>query len=336
MGKKYDVLLLGYYGFGNLGDELLAEAAVSLLREAGVAQSRIAILSSAPADSEERFGVVSFNRWRLGEVTKACSESRTLLLGGGGLFQDSTSLRSCLYYCAVMLIAKVKGLRIWAVGQSVGPLRSKAARAVARLALSLCSYISVRDESSLKMAGELGLSAELTPDLVMSLAPEKNAVKEPLILFNARPGYGDLARKAAARCREAAEANGCEVRGVALAAEDAAEIERLRSLQDVKIRDIITVRNLEEFSAAIKGASGAVGMRLHFLMLCLLAGIPLAGCAYDPKVLGFCMRYNVEVVGEDPIRLGKLNDDTVQSEAAAAVREKFTAGLRGVLGDING
>ena len=48
------------------------------------------------------------------------------------------------------------------------------------------------------------------------------------------------------------------------------------------------------------------------------------------------MRFNVEVVGEDPIRLGKLNDDTVQSEAAAAVREKFTAGLRGVLGDING
>ena len=93
MGKKYDVLLLGYYGFGNLGDELLAEAAVSLLREAGVAQSRIAILSSAPADSEERFGVVSFNPRPHGEVTKASSDSPTLLLGGGGHFHDSTNLR---------------------------------------------------------------------------------------------------------------------------------------------------------------------------------------------------------------------------------------------------
>ncbi len=336
MKKDFDVLLLGYYGFGNLGDELLAEASVHLLHECGVARERIAILSAAPPDSEKRLGIRAFNRWKIGEMSAACSNSRTLLLGGGGLFQDATSLRSCLYYYAVMWVAKMKGMKIWAAGQSIGPLNSKASRAVARRAFSLCSYISVRDGRSLKMAEELGIRAEFTPDLAMSFAPERSSAKEPVVLFNARPGYEGLALTAAKRCRELAEANNWEVLGVALAGEDAAEIDRLRSLQYIKIRDIITVRNIEEFSAAAAGASGAVGMRLHFLALCLLAGVPLAGCAYDPKVSGFCMRYNIETIGEGPVGLGGCGDDTVLREARLAVRENFAAGLRSVLGDING
>ncbi|MDO4560493.1 MAG: polysaccharide pyruvyl transferase CsaB [bacterium] len=336
MKKEFDVLLLGYYGFGNLGDELLAEAAVALLREAGVKRERIAVLSASPADSEKKLGVRAFNRWKMSAAVKACAKSRTLLLGGGGLFQDSTSLRSCLYYCAVMLAAKACGLKIWAEGQSVGPLNSKAAHIVTRLSLSLCSHLSVRDEASLKKAGELGLRAEFIPDLVMSLRPEKNAPQKPWLLFNARPGHEALARAAAERCRALAEANGWEVRGVALSGEDAAEIAMLQDLQYIKIRDIITVRNIEDFSAAARDASGAIGMRLHFLVLCRLAGVPAAGCAYDPKVSGFCMRYNIGMIDDGSVGLRGGADDIALSEARETVREKFTAGLRSVLGDVYG
>ena len=336
MKKEFDVLLLGYYGFGNLGDELLAEAAVALLCEAGVKRERIAILSASPADSEKKLGVRAFDRWKVSAVVKACAKSRTLLLGGGGLFQDSTSLRSCLYYCAVMLAARACGLKIWAEGQSVGPLNSKAAHIVTRLSLSFCSHLSVRDEASLKKTGELGLRAEFIPDLVMSLRPEKNASKRPRprLLFNARPGHEVLARAAAERCCALAEANGWEVRGVALSGEDAAEIAGLQDLQYIKIRDIITVRSIEDFSAAARGASGAVGMRLHFLVLCRLAGIPAAGCAYDPKVSGFCMRYSIGMIDDGPVSLRGGAGDIELGEARETVREKFTAGLRSVLGEV--
>ena len=48
------------------------------------------------------------------------------------------------------------------------------------------------------------------------------------------------------------------------------------------------------------------------------------------------MRYNIETIGEGPVGLGGCGDDTVLREARLAVRENFAAGLRSVLGDING
>ena len=57
-------------------------------------------------------------------------------------------------------------------------------------------------------------------------------------------------------------------------------------------------------------------MRLHFLILCTLSGVPCAGCAYDPKVSGFCKEYGIPAVsGGFDVSLspvldsGKLEDD---------------------------
>ena len=143
MKKEFDVLLLGYYGFGNLGDELLCEASLRLLASCGVPKERVALLSAAPRESEERYGVRTFNRWSLREIGRACAASRSLLLGGGGLFQDSTSARSCVYYYAAVRIARLLGLRVWAEGQSVGPLRRGLSRALTRGAFGSCVHTGV-------------------------------------------------------------------------------------------------------------------------------------------------------------------------------------------------
>ena len=51
MSKKYDVALLGYYGFKNLGDELLLESIVAILKESGVDSEQMAVLSSSPEET---------------------------------------------------------------------------------------------------------------------------------------------------------------------------------------------------------------------------------------------------------------------------------------------
>lgn len=334
MKKEFDVLILGYYGFGNLGDELLAEASIVLLRGCGVPTERIAILSASPEKSAKKFGVRAFDRWKLSSVLKACSMSRTLLLGGGGLFQDSTSIRSCVYYFAIVLIAKMKGLKVWAEGQSVGPLRSFFARRLAAAALSMCSHISVRDESSFEVTSSLGLKASLIHDLVMSLAPEASGKEhKPIILFNVRPGYENLSRAAAEKCRKLAATNGWKVRGIALAEEDAREITKLQSLQCIDIQDIITVHTMAEFSEAAAGASGAVGMRLHFLVLCRLLGIPALASAYDPKVSGFCKRSGVAMMEDDISRFSAYESDVTLSAAYKEIKAVFAEGVRCALGD---
>ena len=144
VAKAYDVVLSGYYGFGNLGDELICRALIDMAIKAGIDKSRLCVLSANPKETSEKFGVAAVDRWNLFEVFRALRQSRSLLLGGGGLFQDSTSLRSSLYYWGVVFLARMAGVRPWAFGQSVGPFRSKLAAKLARNALKHCSPRCVR------------------------------------------------------------------------------------------------------------------------------------------------------------------------------------------------
>ena len=266
MEKEFDVLLLGYYGFGNLGDELLCEASLRLLASCGVPKERVALLSAAPRESEERYGVRAFDRWSLREIWRACAASRSLLLGGGGLFQDSTSARSCVYYYAAVRIARLLGLRVWAEGQSVGPLRRGLSRALTRWAFGSCVHTGVRDESSREILGSMGIGAALAPDLVTSLPVPRAEGGGGFLLFNARPGYRALAEKAAAGCMKLAESSGLEVAGIALSREDEAELASLASAGLVKLSGVTLVSSKEDFSRAARRACGAVGLRLHFLI----------------------------------------------------------------------
>lgn len=336
MKKEFDVLLLGYYGFGNLGDELLCEASLRLLASCGVPRERAAVLSADPRLSEERYGVRAFNRWSLRELRRACSASATLLLGGGGLFQDSTSARSCFYYYAAVRVARLLGLKVWAEGQSAGPLRGRVPLALTRAAFSSCCHIGVRDAGSLSLLASMGLRASLSPDLVMSLPVERVDGCGPFLLFNARPGHRALAEEAAGSCMKLADKSGREIIGVALSDEDAAELERLASSGLVKLSDIAVVSSKEDFHAVASRASGAIGMRLHFLILSSLSGLPLAGCSYDPKVAGFCMRYNIALTDGGVPALSPPLTAASAARGAAAVYEIFSEGLRSACGVVNG
>lgn len=335
MKKEFEILLIGYYGFGNLGDELLAEASIKLLVKCGVRPEKIAMLSAGPQESEKKFGVRAFNRWKPSEVIKACRRSGALLLGGGGLFQDATSARSCVYYWGVTLIAKLCGMKIFAAGQSVGPLRGGMSRVFAKHALSMCSEISLRDETSMKLVKGFGLDARMTPDLVLTLGLPAKSRGGGAMLFNARPSYGALAEESAKKCAVIARERKCEVVGVALADEDVSEMKRLEVLDYIKFRDIITVRSLEDFSRVAEGASAAIGMRLHFLELCALAALPAAGCPYDPKVSDFCMRYNIATTN-DGLEAPRLDVAAIPAEEGEEALKNFREALFLIIGNTDG
>ena len=327
MKKQFDVLLLGYYGFGNLGDELLCEAALSLLASCGVPRERAALLSANPCESEEKFGVRAFNRWSIREILRACSASKTLLLGGGGLFQDSTSARSCFYYYSAVRIARMLGLRIWAEGQSVGPLHRRLSRALTRRAFASCCHVGVRDKSSQELLASMGLHASIAPDIVFSLPVERSHDGDAL-LFNARPGYRALAERTAGFCANLAARDRRKIIGAALSREDEAELKSLDSSGIIKLSDIILISSKEDFSRAASLACGAVGMRLHFLILSALCGLSLAACAYDPKVAALCMRYNITLIDDGIYSLSAPPTEAQIADDDAAVREIFLEGLR--------
>ena len=146
------VLLSGYYGFGNLGDEALLEVIVTQLRErfAGI---DIDVLSNDPA-STARLGVEATPRWEWRAIRAAIGRADVVVSGGGGLLQNATSLRSLLYYAAILREAIRAKKKTMIFAQSIGPLDLWGRFVVRRFCKGL-DRATVRDERSRALLGEL-------------------------------------------------------------------------------------------------------------------------------------------------------------------------------------
>lgn len=194
MTKVFDIAILGYYGFGNLGDELLLEAVISLLLMSGISKEKIVILSNSPAETEEKYGVKSINRWNVKGIFNTLLKSKSFLLGGGGLFQDVTSIKSVLYYWFMIKLAQLAHAKPWAVGQSVGPLKRNVSRNFTKNAFKSCINVVARDVKSYSLLSKWGANVSIAPDLVLSFPVNTiNFSARDTVLFNIRPGYESLA-----------------------------------------------------------------------------------------------------------------------------------------------
>ncbi len=304
MHKEWDVLLFGYYGFGNLGDELLAKVLVEGLEVLGVPRSRMAILSADPERSSLDLGIAGVNRWRLAALLQGLCKSRSLLFGGGGLFQDTTSWRSNLYYWGVVRLARMLGCLPWAFGQSVGPLNRKTTRFFAADAFRSCASRVCRDRPSIEFLADRGMEARCCPDPVLALEPWEKYVRGEYLLVNIRPWKGDLPRKVAEEARKMGEKYGLPLLGVGFAPEDLALLESFQEEGLLRCQTMLQVRTLEDVYTLASQACWALGMRFHFAILCFMLHIPITCVPYAPKVRSFAEEWGLplwEGEGEVPV-----------------------------------
>lgn len=287
--RRYKAAVLGYYGFGNLGDELLLQACMEILGRQGISRDKIIVLSNNPKETSESFHVDSINRWKISEVIHAFMNSEVLLLGGGGLFQDITSVKSCVWYWGMLRLAKFLGCKIIAIGQSFGPLNSKLSFMLTRNALNSCRVIHVRDEPSYSIAVKSKCrDIILGSDIVMTLKSESHSHDENgYLIVNLRPcsnlnGFVKIIMPHIAHKG---------IKGAALSDDD---IEPLSMI--MKTEDIVRVKSFNDAQNLWQGASCAIGMRLHFGVLSRIFGVPLALMPYDIKVNEFAKQSGVPCI----------------------------------------
>jgi polysaccharide pyruvyl transferase CsaB len=132
------VLLCGYYGEHNLGDDALLEALLGQL-PAGVTPL---VTAHDETQVQARFGVATVPRRRLKAVLAALGRCRALVLGGGSLLQDATSFRSLVYYGALISAARLQGKPVLLWAQGLGPLRRRRSRLLVQALLPAISAIS--------------------------------------------------------------------------------------------------------------------------------------------------------------------------------------------------
>jgi len=77
-------------------------------------------------------------------------------------------------------------------------------------------------------------------------------------------------------------------------------------------------------------------MRLHFIILAFIAGLPVRGAPYDPKVVSFCKEWDIPVVGSAGAEFSSLPEAGILEETAEKVAGSFKEGLNAVLGETYG
>lgn len=141
------VLAIGYFGFGNFGDEVLLHVLVKDLIKAGFEKSLISAISNNPDSTSKSHNINSINRWNFFEVAQAII-SNDVLIFIGGLFQDKTSLKSFYYYYLILFFANFFNKDVVFYGAGIGPVIDGTAKSLLKKELGKVKYITVRDSAS--------------------------------------------------------------------------------------------------------------------------------------------------------------------------------------------
>ena len=160
------VVISGYYGFGNFGDEAILAVLTDKLKKLGL---EVVVLSSNPRRTSMGYFVNSINSFDFHQVSGLIKQSDILISGGGSLLQDATSIKSLIYYLWVIFTALRFKKKVIIFAQGIGPIRNKIAQFVTSKILKRCDYVSVRDYRSQAVLEWWGVKSDLLCDPIFSL-----------------------------------------------------------------------------------------------------------------------------------------------------------------------
>lgn len=164
MNKK--VVISGYYGYDNFGDEAILAVLIDHLRQM---QNDVTVLSHSPFKTSRTYGVKSVKNFNILGVLFSILRSDVLISGGGSLLQDVSSMRSLLYYSFVIWLAIKLKKQVLIFAHGIGPLQSDLSRKIVFNLLSRCTLVTVRDLKSQKLLADNGISAKLVSDPVFTV-----------------------------------------------------------------------------------------------------------------------------------------------------------------------
>ncbi len=329
--KSRTIVISGYYGFANSGDEAVLHSILSALRGAATSVGmRInpVVLSGNPAETKRIHQVDAVNRMRPKELIRAINHADAFISGGGSLLQDVTSRKSMIYYLAIILIAILFRKKVYIYAQGIGPIRSRRWFApFIRFLFARSQLVSVRDLQSKKLLISYGLteqSIEVVPDPVMGMGMTmESSIQLP---HQHLPNHTRKKvavsvrfwRKDREELKQIASAIASTLRNVnadvfLLPFHLPTDVEASQYLLKQMIEMGISSEQIklhpgaehpQELLSFISSCDILVGMRLHSLIYAATTGVPVVGISYDPKIDEFLQQIGERSTG---------TTDTIQS-----------------------
>jgi len=305
------VIVHGFYGSANLGDEAILSATLKLLSKSP--QIQPTVFGKYPSKIIETHKIPSVNPNDAYNSTGYLNLARAnaYVLGGGGLLKDYGKTSSNVeVWLRWLNVAKSFGLKtmIWSMG--VENLRYEKSKNLIRDALETVDAITVRDSNSKQRLEEIGVTNNIlvTADPAISLAREhrkKRSLKERFrvvvslrhwykynMSFVPNPlAYNRMLDSIATALDNMIDKWNIEIELMPLrtgSKDDDREV--LNSLvrrmqkkpQVLKIYD--ETPEIDEALAILSNADLLIGMRLHAVILATSMGVPSIAISYMPKV----------------------------------------------------
>ncbi len=305
-----DIVISGYHGFANSGDEALLFAILNTLRSKKP-DLDVTVLSKTPESTAIVYGVKSIYRYNLFKIIKELKSSKMLLFGGGSLLQDVTSSKSLLYYLTIIHLAQKCGIKTMLYANGVGPINKKFNRFLATKILNKVNVITLRDDKSDEELKSMGVSKPqitITADPAFTLDFSEDFSGKYFTNMAGVPNGRRLCVvsirewKKSAHNFETTMAEFCDfmvenhnIYPLFVPMQYPADLEVSRNVMKKMKNDSYAINrelSVPEMFSVLSSAEIVVGMRLHSLIYATTLGIPAMALVYDPKISAFMESLN--------------------------------------------
>jgi len=300
--RQTNVVISGYYGYHNSGDDMLLQSIVENL-QAYRDDLSLTVLSLNPKDTRAQFNVNAIHRFNFISVFWQLRKTGLLITGGGNLIQDETSTKSLIYYLLVINMARRLGAKNMLYANGIGPVYRPVNVRRARRALNKVELVTLREPESLEALSQIcvsGPEVHVTADAALALPPadscaellRKVGVTGPFFAVNLRSwphNPPDLEEQVAEFTDHVVETYGYQAVFVPMRLDQDSDISH-RVMALMKNPSVFIEPDLHDYNQAraiMSAADFALAMRLHALVYAMEKGVPGIGLVYSPKVRQF-------------------------------------------------
>ena len=299
-GKK--ILMSGYYGFNNSGDEAILTTIYNNIKKMDE-NINITVLSKNPEETIQKYGfkdVVSrFDFFKVISEIKKCD---ILLSGGGSLLQDTTSTRSLVYYLFIIKWAKLMHKKVMLYANGIGPVSKAGNRSMVKRVVNKVDIITLREEDSRKELAAMGVTNKrmyvtADPVFTMEAASKETSVKlleeadvsfdKGIVGVSVRNWKNDedFINNFAVICDKIHDEFEKEIVFIVMHNPNDSNISRL-VMSRMKNRSYILDKSYspKEIMGMIGQMDLILSMRLHTLIFATKQRVPIVGFVYDPKI----------------------------------------------------
>jgi polysaccharide pyruvyl transferase WcaK-like protein len=285
-------ILVGNYGVGNVGDEILKDYFLERFSDI-----EWIICSNDPNCGVPRLpsGIRSLFSFKWIKTIRVLKKSDGMVFGGGSLFTDTESAKACWIWFVHALFAVIFKKPIYLAFQGVGPFRTTIGKALSRWVIKRSKFVIVRDSASYDRTIDMLMKNKVYEDRKDYMVEKNKEVvqsSDPSILllesqeidsrtqkmFTVIPrlstGWKDGGIMRFAKEFEGFEKENCQINIVSMQPDNLREQKLCADISEALHGRVINCNEFKNLSALILKSDLVITQRYHGAVAALSSGVP--------------------------------------------------------------